>query len=364
MATLRQKQANRLNGLRNRGATTAEGRMASAANGRTHGLSASKCLRDDERERIAERTAELEERLKPEGAEPKEHVAEIAAADVRIEMCDLDEENWRYQRAQRAEYYWEEDRRAEAEKLFARIDRKPAQTVRALRQSLHGARRLHAAFTALAGRITCPAAGEPPRPLDEAGRERCFDLMGIDCDERQGQGASPLDLQGGQTGDDAALAAHQAAVIAAQIAELEKLTSERFQELDEQNRLETVLGNFPGIDQQTRLIRRYRTEAERRRDRHRAELHRLQEEAARAREMAAEDAMDRQAAEAWAREEADEEPVDAPPPPVAEARTTASSSPIRTDAPHPSAAPNFATHRRLSRHERKAMARRAALANR
>jgi hypothetical protein len=49
--------------------------------------------------------------------------------------------------------------------------------------------------------------------------------------------------------------------------------------LDEKNRLEVMLGNFPGIDNQTRLIRRYRGEAQRRRDHGRAELQRLQDEA-------------------------------------------------------------------------------------
>jgi hypothetical protein len=349
--------------------------MASAANGRTHGLSASKCLRDDERERIAERTAELEADLRPEGPEQKRHVGEIAAADVRIEMCDLDEENWRYHRAERAEYYWEEDRQAEAQDLIAKIDRDPAGTVRKLRQSLHGARRLREGFAALAGLIAHPAVGAPARPLEQVSRERCFDLMGLEPEERGGEGTSPLDLPEGQAGDDAALAAHQAAVIAAQIARLDALTSEKYQKLDEQNRQETMLGNFPGIDKQTRLIRRYRSEAERRRDRHRAELHRLQEEAG----MLDEDGF-----------LLDDEPVHtladmiahvnrlsenskaAPPPvpqtgaaPVAPASTPEQAAPAETTRPAPARpAPANVNGRRLSRRERKAIARKAAQTNR
>jgi hypothetical protein len=349
--------------------------MASAANGRTHGLSASKCLLDDERARIAERTAELEEQLRPEGPEQKREVAEIAAADVRIEMCDLDEENWRHHRAERAEYYWEEDRRAEAEKVFARIDRKPAQTVRTLRQSLQGARRLRTAFAALAARIARPAAGEPPRPLDEAGRARCFDLMGLDLEERGGEGTSPLDLQGGPSGDDAALVAHQAAVIAAEIAELDALTSEKYQDLDEKNRVDIMLGNFPGIDQQTRLIRRYRSEAERRRDRHCAELHGLQDEAG----MLDEDGflLDDEPAHTLAdtiahlRSRRAESHSEAAPPPEAETEAPAPEQPAPAETtrpaparPAPAAANAHFNGRRLSRRERKAMARKAALANR
>jgi hypothetical protein len=251
--------------------------MASAANGRTHGLSASKLLRDDERERLAERTAELEAELRPEGSLQRDLVAEIAQAKVRIESCDMDEENWRYHRARRAEYYWAEDRRAEAEQLMSELAGDPGWTVGLLRSTLHGARRLRQAFAALAARVAGGPAGEPPRPLDQAGRARAFDLLGLHEEERLG--ITPLDLPLGTTGDDAALAAHQAAVLAAQLADLDRLTSERFVEFDEKDRFEAELGNFYGIDEQTRLIRRYRAEAVRRADKALKELRRLQEEA-------------------------------------------------------------------------------------
>jgi hypothetical protein len=189
----------------------------------------------------------------------------------------MDEENWRFHRAQRAEYYWEEDRQAEAEALMAKLDRNPSLYVRKLRQTLHGARRLRRAFAALAGLVAGGPAGEPARPLDSVGLERGFDLLGLEPEERQG--VTPLDLPEGRTGDDAALAAHQAAVFAEQLAELDRLTSERHVALDQQDRLEAMLGNFPGIDETTRLIRRYRSEATRRRDCNLAELRRLQDEA-------------------------------------------------------------------------------------
>jgi hypothetical protein len=251
---------------------------ASAANGRTHGLSASKWLRDDERERLAERTRELETELLPEGSEQDALVAEIAAAMVRIESCDMDEENWRFHRAQRAEYYWEEDRQAEAEALMAKLDRNPSVFVRKLRQTLQGAQRLRRSFAALAALVAGGPAGERPRPLDAVSRERAFDLLGLEPEERVG--VTPLDLPGGRAGDAPALAAHQAALFAEKMAELDQLTSKRYVELDQQMRFEAELGNFPGIDEQTRLIRRYRSEAVRRRDQNLAELKRLQDEEA------------------------------------------------------------------------------------
>jgi hypothetical protein len=243
-------------------------------------LSASKWLRDDERERLAERTAELEAELKPEGSLQRDQAAALAAAKVRIESCDMEEENRRFHRAQRAEYYWDQDRRAEADTLLARLDRNPSLYAPRLRQTLHGAQRLRRAFAALAALVAGGAAGEgePARPLDAVSRERAFDLLGLEPEERQG--ITPLDLPDGCSGDDAALAAHQAAVIAQELADLDQLTSESYVELDEQNRLETMLGNFPDIDNDTRLIRRYRSEAVRRADRALAELRRLQDEAA------------------------------------------------------------------------------------
>jgi hypothetical protein len=276
MSTLRQREANRRNGLLNKGARSPD--AASAANGRTHGLCASKWLRDDERERLAERTAELEDELMPDNAAQRAVVAEIAAAVVRIESCDMDEENWRFHRSQRAEYYWDEDRQAEAEALMEKLDRNPSLYVRKLRQTLQGARRLRRAFAALAALVSRGAAGEgePGRPLDAVSRERAFDLLGLEPEERQG--VTPLDLPGGRSGDDAALAAHQAALFAEQLADLDRLTSERYVELDQKLRLEAMLGNFPGIDDQTRLIRRYRAEAQRRRDLGLKELRRLQDE--------------------------------------------------------------------------------------
>src|SRR6516165_12515379 len=97
---------------------------------------------------------------------------------------------------------------------MAKLHHNPSLYVRKLRQTLQGAQRLRRAFAALAGLVAPGAAGEgePARPLDAVCRERGFDLLGLEPEERQG--VTPLDLPGGRTGDDAALAAHQAALFA------------------------------------------------------------------------------------------------------------------------------------------------------
>jgi hypothetical protein len=288
MATMRQILANRRNSLLSTGARTPEGAVASAANGRTHGLCASKMLRDDERKLIEEREAELAAEMQPEGALQKAQVAEIAAASVRIEMCRLEEENWRFERAERAEFYWDEDRRAEAQELAERLARKPALVVRKLRQTLQGAQWLRQEWAVLRALVNGGPGGSP-RPLDEAGRQRAFDLAGLSAEARLV--STRLDLPEGKPveGDrDAALAAHQAAVIAIVIAELDQLTDQSRVELDQSNRFEIQLGNFPGVDRMTRLARRYEKEAVQRRDKAIEEFRRLQAAAAQAKKEARE----------------------------------------------------------------------------
>jgi hypothetical protein len=229
---------------------------------------------------VEERLPEFEAELRPEGPAQRALVRAVAAATVRIERCRREEEQWRDHRAQRAASHWDHDRQAEAREQAAMLPLKPALTLRKLRQTLQGAQWLRQAWTDLAARVS-GTAGQPPRPLDDQGRQRAFDLLGLGPEQRLR--ATPLDLPAGSDRADlgeAALAAHQAALVTAQVAELDRLTSERYIALDQANRLEAQRGNFPGIDHRTRLNRRYESEAAGQRDRALEELRCLQKKGA------------------------------------------------------------------------------------
>jgi hypothetical protein len=280
VATLSQIRANRENARHNTSARSSGG----AGNARTHGLSASKCLSDEEKALIAERLATLERELFPEDQLQRDEVLTIATASIRLERCQLEEQDWRLVRCERAEFYWDADRQAEAMDLVQRLPRKPAVIQPRLLQTLRGSQWMLAGWRDLAGQVR-GTAGESPRPLDEQGRRRAFDLLGLSEDRRVV--CTPLDPPSG-AGSDAAVAAHQDALITTQIAALDAHLSDGKVELDESNRLATIEGASPGVDNQTRLIRRYETEARRVKERAYANLKRLQQEARAARKEAEE----------------------------------------------------------------------------
>ena len=91
MASLRQIRANSENAKRNTGERSSGG----AGNARTHGLTASKCISDQEQQLIDAKLAELERVLFPDGPLEMDEVKTIAAASIRIERCQLEEHDWR-----------------------------------------------------------------------------------------------------------------------------------------------------------------------------------------------------------------------------------------------------------------------------
>jgi hypothetical protein len=379
MATLRESAAVRADQLKDDGQPMPGDGAEAAADAKAPGWSASQSLRDDEQRLVEERLAQLKTELKPEGVLQNDCVRDVATAMVRIELCQLDEAHWRYHRAQRAEYYWEEDRHAEAEEVAGRLARKPALTRKKLRQTLHSVLWLREAWADLAARVA-GAVGEPPRPLNERGRQRGFDLLGLSAEQRIG--VTPLDLAAGSGAgaDPAALARHQAALIAIELADLDRLSSEKHVALDQANRRDAMLGNFPGIDRMTRQIRRDEAQAVRLRDQALATLRQLQETAARAREMACEEEADRhiyaemkRRAQTRGAEQTPSEPQAQPQarpesqPETTETTNTTPSNDMaapdldRAGSPRrPTLAERHAAGERLSRRQRKELARRAA----
>jgi hypothetical protein len=279
MTTLRQILANQANSRSSSGPRGG----GSAGNATTHGLTASKCMSEEEHAMIEARLADLERELQPEGTLQNDEVLAIATASIRLERCVLEELTWRLRRAERAELYWGADQQVEAMELVQKLPRKPSLIAPKLRQSLRGCLWMLEEWRHLAGLVRGTPAEDSPRPLDATGRRRAFDLLGLSAERRLG--STPLDPFGGSD-SEAAVAAHQEALIAREVAALEALVCEERVANDESIRIATSNGTNSTVDHQTRLIRRYETEARRVKDRAYEKLQRLKELAAALKEAA------------------------------------------------------------------------------
>jgi hypothetical protein len=271
--------------------TTGSTGPGAAGNARKHGLTASKCFSEAEKVMIAARRAELERDLHPEGREQHDAVLTIAMTSVRLERCQAEEQACRLRRAERAEFYWNADMWAEVMKQVQSLPKRPELIASKLRQSLRGCMWMLKEWRDLAGRVGAGPGGASPRPLDETGRRRAGDLLGLSAESRVAP--SQLDLPCG-AGSDAELARFQQALIAGQITELEALTNEDRVALDESIRIDTMNGVNLTVDDATRLIRRYESEARRVQERAYQHLKALQDAAA-ARKKEAEKAASREA---------------------------------------------------------------------
>jgi hypothetical protein len=263
MTTLRQTLANRQNGTLNTGATSPEAKRAASMNAMTHGLAAAEGRSSADQELINFRFVDWQPKLKARGTLQEFHARRYVASTVRMERCDLQEEAWLSREALRSDTLWDVDRTAEAAELAAKIGRKPQRTARKLAQSLHGCDWLLAALRALELRMWVSDAGAEAtrQPLDEAGRRQACDLLGVRAEDRAGN-HTVLDLPAGFTGErtDAALMAHQAAVIAAEVKRLETIRA-GLRAVDVEDREATATGMGVGIAPSLRLIRRYYKEA-------------------------------------------------------------------------------------------------------
>src|SRR5262249_40653546 len=124
-----------------------------------------------------------------------------------------------------------------------------------------------------------------PRPLDAANRERAWDLLGLRPEQRLGP--TVLDLPEGTPVTDATLVAHQAALVAAEIARLECHKTEVATPNDENEREAALTGRYRRLPPEIRLSRRYERDAQRDYQRWMAELRRVQAEAKEAQRAAA-----------------------------------------------------------------------------
>jgi hypothetical protein len=143
----------------------------------------------------------------------------IVTATLQLDACRQEEQTWRARGSPPKVYSAEEiKKRLAAERRAARLAQDPARAVRELHRSVQGCEWLCDRWRELAQSQHAPDSGEPGHlePLGVEGRCLALDLLGIGFEERRGQ--TPLDLP--DVGIP--LAAHQAALIAKHIADLEQ----------------------------------------------------------------------------------------------------------------------------------------------
>jgi len=216
--------------------------------------------------------------LKPDGPVQMWVAERVIAATARIAWCELQDEAWRYRKAERAALNWVGDREVETAVLGSRIANDPKVVALKLRQTLHGSIWICRQLEVLAGLLARRAEagkqeGEAKASedgLDEVNRARACDLLGLSYEQRQGPTA--LDLPAGST---LTIAEHQAAVIAAEIAALEERADVVLAELDETDQTAAQLDRGPGVDPTLRLYHRYRKDADRQRREALAELRQM-----------------------------------------------------------------------------------------
>ena len=283
MATLRQIRANQRNSRASCGARTLEGRRASARNSTVHGMTATTLPHEDELPLIEKCREDWLPELKAEGPVQMWVAERVIAATARIAWCDLQDEAWRYRKAERAALNWVGDRQVETAALGSRISNDPEVVGLKLRQTLDGSLWICRQLEVLAGLLARGAeAGDQEGEarasedgLNEVNKARACDLLGLSYEQRQGP--TVLDLPAGST---LTIVAHQAAVIVAEIAALEQHADAVLAELDETDQTAARLDRGPGVDPTLRLYHRYRKDADRHRRAALAELRQMQSDAA------------------------------------------------------------------------------------
>ena len=251
MATARQIAANRQNATRSTGPRTREGKETSRGNALKHGLSGKGVvLPDEEKQAAAARVAEWGPDFKPSGEFESWLVEVVATESVRIDLCFAKDIQIRESKARRAAACWEEDRRAEAEKLAARIARRPEIVARELRRSAQGVDLLIERWECLADVVA--KAGD----WDESQRSMALDLLGVAHMLRSGRTA--LDAPEGR----------DVASWLAEVAdrELKRLLERRpaLDELDGHDEAKAILGYDVRPDAELNRLRRYEAGCKRR----------------------------------------------------------------------------------------------------
>jgi len=203
-------------------------------------------LPDEEAAAVVERYARWESSLRPDNAFEVWLAEQVAAEAVEVERLRAHLAARRTLLARRAALCWDDDRRAEAARLGARLARDPAAIARQLRGTREGARWL-------AGRLEALARDREFRGAwTDDTRERALDLLGVPRNDRAG--AAPAD------------AGPDGPALRAEVARLEAAQAGPLAELDGAERAAASRGAGPVIDRELASLYRLLRAATRRQE--------------------------------------------------------------------------------------------------
>ena len=254
MATQAQIQANLMNSTRSTGPSTPSGRSISRLNSCKHGLAGSGgVVAPEDRAKVEARATALREEFRPESEFERGLVEQMAVDSVRLDRCRETYLTLREDQANRAALCWDEDQRAEAEEIAARLGRDPARTRGRLEQNRHGCELLIERWEGL--KRILGGSGD----WDDSQRSMALDLLGV-----------PLELRTGTTaidppeGDRAEAKVFRLLMVEAELDRLRGRKAEAFDLLDEYDRESARAGIGAELSKPLKLLARYESAAWRR----------------------------------------------------------------------------------------------------
>jgi hypothetical protein len=254
MATEAQIESNRKNSLDSTGPKTPEGKDSSRRNSCRHGLAGSGgVVALEDRAKVEARAKALGEEFQPKSEFERTLVEQMAVDSVRIDRCQDAYLALCEDQANRATLCWDEDQRAEAEEIAARLACDPARTRRRLERNRHGCELLIERWEGL-GRIIRESG-----IWDDSQRTLALNLLGV-----------PLELRSGTTAvdppesDPLKARAFRLGIVEGELERLRSRKLKAFDLLDEDDRELAMAGIGAELSKPLKLIARYESAAWRR----------------------------------------------------------------------------------------------------
>jgi hypothetical protein len=254
MTTQAQIQANQKNSLSSTGPTTPEGKDASRRNSCKHGLAGSGgVVAPADRAKVEARAASLRDEFQPKTEFERTLVEQMAVDSIRLDRCRDAYLDLCADQANRAALCWDEDRRAEAEEIAARLSWDPARTRSRLEQNRHGCEVLIERWEGL-GRILREVGF-----WDDSQRSMALNLLGV-----------PLELRLGTTkvdppeGDQSEARTFRLLLVESELDRLRSRKARAFDRLDEYDRESAEAGVAAELTKPLKLLARYESAAWRR----------------------------------------------------------------------------------------------------